>query len=690
MTEVLKMSPLHLKNSSPLVLSPLALAITMLLPVQAQAFTATVNNGAVIDGETVSAGQQNIGTHGTTTNILIEASGTQEVFRQGVSNDTTVNGLQEIKGGTSNRSIINAGGTHNVFSEGTANDTVLNGGRQTVQNPNARANRSVINQDGVQIISLAGSAADTVINQGGLQTLTDMGTATNTLVLSGGEQRLQRDAFGAAVANGTRIDGGLQSVYDTGIANNSSVSNCGRVNLYQGAQASGLVAEAGGTVNVMESGVKTVDSLTLNGGSLAFVPTADGSFKTFTVDALSGSGRILMNTDLAGGQGDLLVVQGAGQASGNHTLVVADSGHDPLAADGRLMLVDTQGGDARFALLGGHVDAGAFRYQLQQQGDDWVLASSGKASGDPDPGQLSKGANAAIAAQTAGATLWSAQMNALVKRLGELRMGQDEGGVWTRGIGKRFDINDKSSRSYTQNITGVEVGADKAFALYSGKVYVGAMLGSARSDLDFGEGASGNIDSRMLGVYATYLHDSGVYVDSVVKFSRFDNDIKTPSNLGGAVKGSYSSNGVGTDIEIGKHISLKDGWFVEPQLEITATRTQGAQYTASNGLRVKSDDMDSLQSRVGSLFGRSLQLANGMHAQPYAKVSYITEHAGSSQVRINDNRLDAELPGDRVELGLGGVLQVSQKSKISLDAEYSKGHDIEQPWGINLGYRYLW
>ena len=129
---------------------------------------------------------------------------------------------------------------------------------------------------------------------------------------------------------------------------------------------------------------------------------------------------------------------------------------------------------------------------------------------------------------------------------------------------------------------------------------------------------------------------------------------------------------------------------MEPQLEITATRTQGASYTASNGLRVKSDDLDSLQSRVGSLFGRSLELSNGMKAQPYVKASYITEHAGSSKVNVNGHKFDAELPGNRVELGFGGVLQVSEKSKISLDAEYAKGNGIEQPFGVSLGYRYLW
>nr|WP_306157008.1 autotransporter outer membrane beta-barrel domain-containing protein [Pseudomonas sp. C2B4] len=457
-----------------------------------------------------------------------------------------------------------------------------------------------------------------------------------------------------------------------------------------------------------------VGTLNQTNGHVVFEPSLNGAFKTLTINEdLSGSGRFDLNTDLSTLQGDLLRVNG--QISGSHTLVIEDSGLEPSGPGQQLQVVDGHGGSGTFGLFGGHVDAGAFRYTLAQQGDDWFLRNSVTVEPPvdpltpidpvnpidpldpvvppvtgPGPGDLSKGANAALASQTAGATLWSAQMNALVKRLGELRMGKDEGGVWTRAIGRRFDVAEGSSRSYTQNVTGMEVGADKAFAVGEGKLYVGGVVGGARSNMNFGEGASGDVQSRMIGTYATYLHDSGFYVDTVAKYSHFDNEVKTPTNLGTPVKGSYTNQGVGMDVEVGRHIKLKDGWFVEPQLEVTATHTTGGDYTATNGLRVDADDTNSLQSRLGSLFGRNMTLENGMEIQPYAKASWITEHAGASTVKVNGNRLKAELPGDRLELGFGGIVQISERSKIALDAEFAKGHDITQPWGLTLGYRYLW
>lgn len=449
-----------------------------------------------------------------------------------------------------------------------------------------------------------------------------------------------------------------------------------------------------------------VGSLNQTNGHVVFEPSLNGAFKTLTVNEdLTGSGQFDLNTDLSTLQGDLLRVNG--QISGSHTLVIEDSGRDPSGPGQKLQVVNGHGGSGTFGLLGGHVDAGAFRYTLDQQGDDWYLKNSisieppvepvdpadpvvPPVTGKAGPADLSKGANAAIASQTAGATLWSAQMNALVKRLGELRMGKDEGGVWTRAIGRRFDVAEGSSRAYTQNVTGMEVGADKAFAVGEGKLYVGGVVGAAHSNMNFGEGASGDVQSRMIGTYATYLHDSGFYVDTVAKYSHFDNEVKTPTNLGTPVKGSYTNQGVGMDVEVGRHIKLKDGWFVEPQLEVTATHTTGGDYTATNGLRVDADDTNSLQSRVGSLFGRNMTLDNGIDIQPYAKASWITEHAGASTVKVNGNRLKAELPGDRLEVGFGGIVQVSEHSKIALDAEFAKGQDITQPWGLTLGYRYTW
>ncbi|PTQ69107.1 autotransporter outer membrane beta-barrel domain-containing protein [Pseudomonas sp. GV071] len=422
-------------------------------------------------------------------------------------------------------------------------------------------------------------------------------------------------------------------------------------------------------------------------GVIAFQP--GGAYKTLAVEGdLSGAGTFAMNTDLAAEQGDLLSV--GGSISGDHRLAVADSGREPGAANGQLRLVDGNGGDGQFTLAGrSYVDAGAFRYSLEQQGDDWFLRNTATAD-NPQPENLSNGANAALGNQAATATLWSAQMNALVKRLGELRMGEDNGGVWARGIGKTFEVDNGNSRGFDQSVVGMEIGADTAVVLDGGKLYVGGLVGTAQSDQDYGDGSSGTIDSKLIGAYATWLDDNGYYVDTVAKYNRMNNEVKTLTNTGEQTKGSYSTNGFAGDVEVGKHIQLQHGWFVEPQVELSYTHTEGANYTTSSGLKVQASDADSLQGRVGSLFGKTFKLENGMTAQPYAKASYVHEFAGDSSVKVNGYTLDNQIAGSRAEVGLGGILQVSEKVKVSLDVEHAQGESVEEPWAVNLGVRYLW
>jgi len=420
-----------------------------------------------------------------------------------------------------------------------------------------------------------------------------------------------------------------------------------------------------------------------NSGTVAFQPGT--TFKTLTVEGdLTGSGIFALNTDLAAERGDLLTVLGA--VHDDQTLLIADSGREPGAANGELLVVDGNGGAGRFALAGRpYVDAGAFRYTLEQEGDDWLLRNTSINAVD----SISDGSNAALGNQVAAAVLWGAEMNALVKRLGELRMGDDRGGVWTRGIAKRFNVENGHSRAFTQQVRGLEVGADQAIDLPEAKLYLGAMVGAATSSQQFGAGANGEINSRLLGVYATWMDARGYYLDSVAKYNWMENEVKTQANTGSRIKGSYRASGYAADIEFGRQISLQHNWFIEPQVELTYTHIGAERYTASNGLKVAPGDASSLQGRVGALLGRTLTQPNGLAFQPYVKASYVHEFAGESSVEVNGYTLDNKVADARVEVGFGGVLQVSQATKISLDVEHAQGRQVDQPWAVNLGARYL-
>jgi outer membrane autotransporter protein len=304
--------------------------------------------------------------------------------------------------------------------------------------------------------------------------------------------------------------------------------------------------------------------------------------------------------------------------------------------------------------------------------------------------RLSKGANAALGMQSAAANLWQSELGTLTRRLGELRQGHDQGGLWTRAMGAKMNIDSGDSRAFDQRMSGAEVGADRAIEQSQGTLYVGGMLGVGHSDQDFGEHSSGDLDSHSVGLYATYVREDGWYLDSVLKYDHLRGEVKVPTNIGGQVRGHYDSDAYGASVELGRTLPLGQGWFVEPQVQLAVAHLQGPQYTSSDELQVDGDAVDSVQARAGGRAGRNWQLDSGVQVQGYLSASWIDELAGDSTVKVNGHALDNQLPGSRAELGAGGSVLLSTHQKLMLEAHYANGHEIEQPLSLTVGYRYLW
>ena len=113
--------------------------------------------------------------------------------------------------------------------------------------------------------------------------------------------------------------------------------------------------------------------LDMSGGSQVIFERNSG-FTTLSLDKLSGTGSFTLNTDLANQQSDKIVVTGSD--SGSFGLNVKDSGNEPNAANGKVTLVETATGKATFTLLDkDYVDAGAYRYRLVRDGNNWVLSN---------------------------------------------------------------------------------------------------------------------------------------------------------------------------------------------------------------------------------------------------------------------------------------------------------------------------
>lgn len=511
----------------------------------------------------------------------------------------------------------------------------------------------------------------------------------NMLELSGGgsaNMRVNNSALDGDIQVGTSsaLDLNLDFAFMKGdITNNGGSANVG---LNNGSVLTGRLDNVDKlSVNsdatwVMVDGQQALNALSMNGGNVKFGES--GAFYQLDVANLSGTGgTFIMKADFGSLTGDFLNVTGT--SAGNHQLLLAATGADPL--NERLHMVHTADGVANFSLVGGRVDRGTYSYDLaaDNQNHDWYL--------DPDSKVISPSTNSVLALFNAAPSVLLGEMTNLRTRMGELRFnGGQTAGLWTRAYGNKYEVsNDKTGLGYNQNQRGFTLGADAPLEAGDGQWLIGAMAGHSQSDLDLNLGSKATINSYYVGGYATWLDsESGFYFDGVLKFNRLHNESNVAMSDGKKSKGNYTQNATGASAEFGRHITLDDGYFVEPYGQLAAVITQAQSYTLDNGLQAKGDRSSSVIGELGVTAGNNIQLDSGGVLQPYLKAAVTHEFDQSNKVFVNDNSFNNDLSGSRLKLGAGVAMSVSQSLSLHADLERSVGKNIKQPLGVNVGLRY--
>lgn len=559
-----------------------------------------------------------------------------------------------------------------------AEDSAMNGDVQNVRSVTV-AGRSTLSgsvQSGQSLV-LSGESvlSGNVLNvelvelEGGSRILGDVaGVASMTVANSSHVTGNVRDTELLTLTGGSLFEGNLTSVQSFNLDSGSH---------FTGVTSAVQSASIGVDSSWNLTGNSTVGDLALNGGQVIFGDTP--SFYDLTVTNLSGNGNFHMGNDFVTGAGDQLIVTGT--SSGNFGLLVASTGQE--ASVDTLRLVQTADGAAQFHLLNerDRVDVGAYSYELMQDGNDWVLNRETRI--------ISPVARSVMALFNTPITVAYGEMSSLRSRMGELRYSEGRSaGLWMRAYGNQYNVADASSGvGYQQNQRGLSLGADMQIA--DSDWLVGVLAGSSRSDLNLSYGTSGSVDSYYLGGYATWLdRETGYYVDTVVKYNRYQNNATVGLSDFTRAKGDYDTHGLSASVEVGKHIKLNDGYFIEPFAQVATVAVAGKDYSFSNGLRAEGDTAKSLMGKVGTTVGKTIELDGGSMIQPYVKAAFGHEFAQRNEVQVNNNVFNNDLSGSRAELGAGVSLALSKQFRIHADVEYSNGKNIEQPYGVNLGVRY--
>ena len=274
---------------------------------------------------------------------------------------------------------------------------------------------------------------------------------------------------------------------------------------------------------------------------------------------------------------------------------------------------------------------------------------------------------------------WRQENNDMNKRLGELRDSKGEHGAWARmarGESKYGSQNVKNQYNYYQ------VGYDEKLSTNPNWT-VGVALTRTEGNSTFAAG-SGENKHTGLAIYGSYLSDSGSFVDLIARYARLDNEYKTVG--AGVGDADYKENAYSLSAEYGKRFTGDNGFWIEPQVELTYGTVGGVDYLTNKGYSVHKDSTDSLVGRLGFALGKNIKQGN-----VYVRASYLYDFDGESTVTMSGAgtaSFKQELGGGWWEVGVGTNLNLSKATHLYFDVEKTYGGDVATPWQWNAGVRW--
>ncbi len=272
---------------------------------------------------------------------------------------------------------------------------------------------------------------------------------------------------------------------------------------------------------------------------------------------------------------------------------------------------------------------------------------------------------------------WRQENNDMNKRLGEIRDSKGKEGVWARmvrGEAKYDARNIKNQYNYYQ------LGYDTRV---SDNWIVGGAFTYTDGESSFTKG-SGTNKHTGFAVYGSQLRDDGSFIDLIARYAHMKNDFDTVT---GAGDGDYSTNGYSISAEYGKRFHQDNGFWIEPQAELTYGYITSADFTTDRGVRAHQDSMDSFVGRLGVSLGKDIERGN-----VYVRDSYLYDFDGDAKMHMNYGDISTpfseDLGGGWWEFGVGTNLNLGHDTHFYADLEKTTGGDVTTPWQWNAGFRF--
>ncbi|WP_439242649.1 autotransporter outer membrane beta-barrel domain-containing protein [Lonepinella sp. BR2474] len=497
-----------------------------------------------------------------------------------------------------------------------------------------------------------------------------------------------------------------------------------------------------------EDQLRITNSITnLKLSNSAVILPKENEFQTLTItDELSGSGTFHLNTDLANQQSDQLILQG--KSSGDFNLAVSDSGNEPNSANGKVTLVQaTDASTANFKLTNNYVDAGAYRYFLTQDGNNWVLSNTSTAN-TTTPNTTTENTTSNTSTDTAQSNSTTNNLTDTTNTTQTTNTTVPNTDVGTTNITANTTTQPITPTPPTQTITPPAPTNTNTLSAISNNL---ASLRQAQLLL---------VESSLVG-----LHDrlgeikqgekSNVWVRNINSRNELDATQTSSNSYSSGFKQDLHLIQLGADVAVTDNLRL--GGFVgntHSNVDFNGNYGSGdvdavsfglyGTYLANNGfywdniakyerISSKSDKIDkqkynayslsteigrihqigswaitpqiqatwttisghdneqrlsAITGRVGVRVDKSFAVSN-WSLQPYAELHGVISKNNDSHIRVNQYQFDVESSKNRLETAVG-LNAAFGNHRVGIEGKITHGKYLDQPYNIQAVYRYQW
>ena len=312
---------------------------------------------------------------------------------------------------------------------------------------------------------------------------------------------------------------------------------------------------------------------------------------------------------------------------------------------------------------------------------DWYLNKTSKTN------EPTTSVETVLSANSLNYHTWRTENDKLLQRMGELRHnGEDVKGAWFRVKGSKIGRDGKFG--FENKYTAYELGYDEVTKRTEEKTrYQGAAISYTDGSSSYSRGGGDN-SSKAISFYNTEIGSKGHYLDLVFKISNMDNDFTVYDTNSKKITGDFNNTGVALSAEYGRKNALKNGWYIEPQAQLTLGYLGGDNYITSNGIEVNQSGIKSAVGRIGFNIGKEI----GSKGIVYAKANLLHEFGGGYDVTMTDStgrvKVSDSFNDTWFEYGIGAAFASGKNSHVYFDVERSAGSDFTKNWQWNIGARW--